>query len=659
MSLKPAGRYAGADELAADIERWLADEPVKAYTEPAAARASRWMRKHPATVAIVAAVLLLAAPLAGMLAWVGDGARRRAEADRLKIEGEQEETERERAKAVRLAARNRKIGAFYEKYILSAPRPLGGGQAFDVSLKQALDQASPHIGEAFAEEQADELAVSRTLGQTYISLRDYAKAEGLLLRAAELAKALHGERSREYVEAYGLLGEVRISRGNAEPGVRMLEANAKAAADLLGPSDPLTLTSLHNRAFGLLQMGRLAEAEAAFREVVKARTEALGPYAMETLESAGSLAQVLTERGRYADAEKAYRELLPLLRRLAGPDHQHTLSVEHNIADVLARGGDAKKAARVIEAVVYSRLRVCGQEHLDTLGSQALQAQCLNELARPQEAEALFLRILPILVRRAGADGRLTLTCRDNLIFSRIRLGRLDEAEKEAREIIATRVKAYGQEDHQTLGTQDILAYIAILQKRPKLLDETEGMLARTVPIAEKVLGPTHPRTGNMIGNHVGVLMSRNKHVESLPLLWKLVSRGLLSAELPGVFTAMRAAQPKMPADPRRDWETRLLAAWSQMENKTLPAAEKELRAFLAARAFTDADWQRHAASSLLGDCLLRQKKYVEAQPLLLAGHEGLTKIRECPPERIAEARARLARLYVEWGKPDKAAAWK
>jgi hypothetical protein len=46
MARKPADRYAAALDLAADFERWLADEPVSAFQEPLSARVRRWARRH-------------------------------------------------------------------------------------------------------------------------------------------------------------------------------------------------------------------------------------------------------------------------------------------------------------------------------------------------------------------------------------------------------------------------------------------------------------------------------------------------------------------------------------------------------------------------------------------------------------------------------------
>jgi eukaryotic-like serine/threonine-protein kinase len=58
MANNPDERYASAEHLAADIERWLGDEPVSAYREPRWARILRWSRRHRTLVA-GAAVLLL------------------------------------------------------------------------------------------------------------------------------------------------------------------------------------------------------------------------------------------------------------------------------------------------------------------------------------------------------------------------------------------------------------------------------------------------------------------------------------------------------------------------------------------------------------------------------------------------------------------------
>ena len=65
---------------------------------------------------------------------------------------------------------------------------------------------------------------------------------------------------------------------------------------------------------------------------------------------------------------------------------------------------------------------------------------------------------------------------------------------------------------------------------------------------------------------------------------------------------------------------------------------------------------------SLLGGALAGQKKFQEAEPLLVEGYFGM-KDREAniPPAaktRLPEAVQRLIDLYIAWDRPEDAAQW-
>src|SRR5262245_15297689 len=69
MATKPEDRYPSARELAAEIEQWLADEPVKAYPEPVTTRLWRWMRRNKAPVGIgISACVAFAIAVVGI--WI-------------------------------------------------------------------------------------------------------------------------------------------------------------------------------------------------------------------------------------------------------------------------------------------------------------------------------------------------------------------------------------------------------------------------------------------------------------------------------------------------------------------------------------------------------------------------------------------------------------
>ncbi|HMB71125.1 MAG TPA: hypothetical protein VKU85_17580, partial [bacterium] len=54
---------------------------------------------------------------------------------------------------------------------------------------------------------------------------------------------------------------------------------------------------------------------------------------------------------------------------------------------------------------------------------------------------------------------------------------------------------------------------------------------------------------------------------------------------------------------------------------------------------------------SVLGEALLAQRRFREAEPLLLAAWEGLKDDPAVSPDRKRSAVARIARLYQRWNR--------
>jgi tetratricopeptide (TPR) repeat protein len=107
------------------------------------------------------------------------------------------------------------------------------------------------------------------------------------------------------------------------------------------------------------------------------------------------------------------------------------------------------------------------------------------------------------------------------------------------------------------------------------------------------------------------------------------------------------------------------LAVGSQflLEEKKWAEAEPQIRQCLAIREKMRPDaWNTFNAQSMLGGALLGQKKYAEAEPLLLAGYEGMKqREKSIPPQgkiRLPQAVERLVQLYEALDKKDEVARW-
>jgi serine/threonine-protein kinase len=82
MALEPEDRFPSVRELARDLERWLADEPVTAYPERPLERLARWLRHHRSWTYSAIAGLVGVCLVTTIALFVVDGARRSESAAR-------------------------------------------------------------------------------------------------------------------------------------------------------------------------------------------------------------------------------------------------------------------------------------------------------------------------------------------------------------------------------------------------------------------------------------------------------------------------------------------------------------------------------------------------------------------------------------------------
>jgi hypothetical protein len=103
-----------------------------------------------------------------------------------------------------------------------------------------------------------------------------------------------------------------------------------------------------------------------------------------------------------------------------------------------------------------------------------------------------------------------------------------------------------------------------------------------------------------------------------------------------------------------------ILIAYELLRVRKYEIAATLLRDAQSVRERVEPDaWTTFNMQSMLGGALLGQKKYADAEPLLVKGYEGM-KAREkaIPPQgstRIPEALDRLVELYTATNKPDAA----
>jgi hypothetical protein len=151
----------------------------------------------------------------------------------------------------------------------------------------------------------------------------------------------------------------------------------------------------------------------------------------------------------------------------------------------------------------------------------------------------------------------------------------------------------------------------------------------------------------------------------------KIIKPGMDSRQVIARFEAVwrkrLAAERRWPGgvDPEQIEGTLVKLGQTLLRQKKYTDAEPFLRECLALREQHRPDsWLRFNAQSVLGATLTGQQKFAEAEPLLQTGYEGIKqRVDKIPKDlrrvRLTEAVDRLVELYRAWDKPEAAAKWR
>jgi len=404
-----AARYASAAELASDVRRHLADEPVVAGPPSAAYRVAKFARRNKGLLTAAAAVLV--ALVAGLIGtWTGL-VRARHEAERARTQA-----------AIAVA-----VNEFLNDDLLSAAAPDAQGR--DVTVLEALDTASTRLEGRFADQPEVEASVRGTIADTYTRLGRFDAASPHAERALSLFEAALGPDHPETLDALQTLAELRYYQGRVDESEVLFERLVEGRRRALGPDDARTLSAMSDLGAVHQDRGRLDEAERRYREALDRAVVALGPDDESTLAMFHNLGALLRDRGRLDEAEPLLRRAWEGSRTRLGPDHPETLASLSMLGSVVREQGRLEDAEAIDVEVFESRRRVLGDEHPSTLTSANNLAMVRNDLGRHAEAERLQRFALDGQRAVLGEDHDATILSLSNLGAILVASGRPAEAE--------------------------------------------------------------------------------------------------------------------------------------------------------------------------------------------------------------------------------------
>jgi tetratricopeptide (TPR) repeat protein len=445
-----------------------------------------------------------------------------------------------------------------------------------------------------------------------------------------------------------LLGQASAyNQSKPDPDIKVRTALDRAAARTGGkfaghPDVEASIRDTMGQTY--TDLGLYPEARKQFEQALDLEQRALGEKNPHTLKTMSRLARVAELQGKYPEAEALLTQAIAMQRRVLGSEHPDTLYSMVNLLTVYGREGKQVPEALGSETLAIER-RVLGPEHPDTLALMNNLANVYEDEGKYPQAEALYSQTLELQRRVLGPEHPETLGSMDNLASAYADEGKYAQAETLHSQTLEIRRRVLGPKHPATLGSMDNLAGDYADQGK---YAQAEALFSRTVEMMRSTLGPEHAITVLTLADFASVYQREGKY----DLAEKYGAQALA-----GERRALGAEQPDALA-----CEADLALAYAS-QGKFAEAEPVAREALEADKKVRPDDWQRYRAASLLGESLAGEKKYTEAEPLLLEGYQGMLarQDRIDAPGRyhLELAHQWLVQLYQAWGKPDKGAEWK
>ena len=602
-------RYQSASDLAADIRRYLSDQPIAARPATTLYQLRKFARRNRVLVASlvgIAATLIVATVVSTGLAIWARGAEELARERLVQAEDAQQFAEEKRSEATealaKATAETTRATAFRDFLV----RMLGQinpdtAQGRDVSLlRDVLAQAAQEIETELAAYPDVQAGIHHVIGTVYRSISEYAQAEHHLQTAYDLRTENLGEDDVETLRSLAGLAQVAWDRGRLEDAEGTYDELIRRYSRTLGETHRDALLARFSHAGVLKDVGHVDEAEQELRDVLTAMQTHLGDHDDAVLDAMNGLAALALERGRAEEAERLWRTLVQRWSAVHGPRHPKRLRALMNLATAVKERGDLAEAEELSRECVELHGEVFGEDHHSTIQARINFAGLLRER------------------------------------------GKLDEAEPAAREALERAARVLGSEHPDTLIAISQLGVILRLQNK---FDEARPYLEDAVLLSDKLYGRKDPRTLNRLSSLAGLLNFQGQYAEAESIMREVVDgmREVYGAGNPQTLMMMNNLGLLLIQLDKLDEAEELLRMTVELADKAAPPGH----------------WFRDAARLSYGECLLAQGRFEQAEPVLLGCHQRLSESMGSQHFRTRGAVDKLVKLYEAWDKPDQAAEWR
>ncbi|WP_420455999.1 protein kinase domain-containing protein [Rubrivirga sp.] len=355
---EPERRYATAGELAADLRRHVEGRPVTARGDGLGYRTGRFVRRHTAAVAFVAALALALVGGTAAVVW------------------QAQETAREAARA------NATLDYVLGMFEAVDPVELEGGQLRPADLlAPGLRQAAALDGQPLVQ-----ASLLEGLGRLGVSLGLFPTADSVLQRAVDVRRRVQGPDHPDLGVPLTLLTESLTAELRFDEAL----ATGREATRVLGSGRRPTALADAQIALAYAHYGKYETdaAKALFRAAL-ANTREPSPRVV----ALSGLATQLEESDSLDAALPLFRQATDLARRTFGPTDPRTADALYDYAEAVKTDGDPARALVLHEEALAVYEQAFGQGDHRT-GRSLYSLAVLHHGDAPAVAERYYRRAL-------------------------------------------------------------------------------------------------------------------------------------------------------------------------------------------------------------------------------------------------------------------------
>jgi serine/threonine protein kinase/tetratricopeptide (TPR) repeat protein len=530
---------------------------------------------------------------------------------------------------------------------------LKGRAQYATALVEAsrLDEARAQLDSVLNDYQARGLGedpraliAGNMLAYAYFKAGKFAQAIPILERILPVCEAKLGIDHPDTLVIRNNMAMAYNQAGQYKRCVPLQQRTYEALRALHGDEHPTTLTARYNLAVAIRDAGQVQDAVPILErllEIHEARSELKLPSALLVYNQLGVSYLALGEPRRAIPLLEKALENWQSLHKEDGPDE---VVVRGNLAVAYGEDGQYARAIPLYETNLAIREKHPDRDPAGRVTERSNLAVALGRVGEFDRAVGMLEKNLSDAEAKLGVDYPKTLVCRHFLARAYRDAGQLARALPLHERNLALAVAKLGEEYPDTIHYR---VHLAVARRE-------NGDVTKALPTLETAVGQAQRRFGEA---HPDTLVITQYWCDALEQAKDL------DRAVKGRQSVLAIERQRGKDDPR------LAAALAKVGQTFLAAgraaeAEGPLREALTIQERLESDrWTTFDTRSMLGGALSRQKKYADAAPLLLAGHEGLKQrsARIPAPQKrcLTEAVERLVQHYEATSNKDEAARWR